>query len=179
MSKETSTIPPASYASGRAWVGGIKFAVVGCGHIGKRHAEMITRNNDCELVALIDLKDKNQLGIEAYDAPFYNCLESYLATNPDVDVITIATPNGFHAEQAMKSLEARKHVVLEKPIALKKSDAEKVIFKALQVHKQVFAVMQNRYSPPSVWLKELLESGRLGDIYLVQINCFWNRDGRY
>lgn len=157
----------------------IKFAVVGCGHIGKRHAEMITRNEDAELVALIDVKDKNVLGIEQYDVPFFNDLESYLEGNPEVDVINIATPNGFHAEQAMQVLEAKKHVVLEKPMALSKTDAEKVIFKSLQVHKLVFAVMQNRYSPPSIWLKELLESGKLGKIYMVQINCYWNRDDRY
>lgn len=85
----------------------IKFAVVGCGHIGKRHAEMVTRNEDSELVALIDVKDKSVLGIENYDVPFYKNLESYLETNPDVDVVSIATPNGFHADQAMKCLEAK------------------------------------------------------------------------
>jgi len=70
-------------------------------------------------------------------------------------------------------------VVIEKPMALSKSGCEKIIFKALQKHKQVFCVMQNRYSPPSVWLKHLLEEGRLGKIYLVQTNCYWNRDDRY
>ncbi|AHF14217.1 Gfo/Idh/MocA family protein [Niabella soli] len=159
----------------------VKFAVVGCGHIGKRHAEMITRNEDCELVALIDVKPKDQLRIDHYDALFFNSLEAFLQSPvaTDVDVINIASPNGFHAAQAMQCLEAKKHIVLEKPMALSKADAEKVIFKALQVHKQVFAVMQNRYSPPSVWLKELLESGKLGKIFLVQINCYWNRDDRY
>lgn len=49
----------------------IKFAVVGCGHIGKRHAEMISRNDECELVGLIDVKDKSVLGIENYDVPFF------------------------------------------------------------------------------------------------------------
>ncbi len=157
----------------------IKFAVVGCGHIGKRHAEMVKRNPESELVALIDVKDKSQLGIESYEVPFFNSLEDFLASGIDVDVINIASPNGFHAEQALQALEARKHIVIEKPMALNKQDAEKVIFKALHVHKQVFAVMQNRYSPPSVWIKELIESGKLGQIYMVQLNCYWNRDNRY
>ena len=64
-------------------------------------------------------------------------------------------------------------------MALTKIDAEKVIFKALHVHKHVFAVMQNRYSPPSVWIKQMIESGLLGKIYIVQLNCYWNRDDRY
>jgi len=157
----------------------VKFAVIGCGHIGKRHAEMVTRNEESELVALIDVKDKSQLGIDAYPVPFFNSIDEFLATDIEVDVVNIASPNGFHAEQAMKCLEARKHIVVEKPMALNKQDAEKVIFKALQVHRQVFAVMQNRYSPPSVWIKELIESGKLGKIYMVQLNCYWNRDARY
>jgi len=157
----------------------VKFAVIGCGHIGKRHAEMVTRNEESELVALIDVKDKSQLGIDAYTVPLFNSLDEFLASGIEVDVVNIASPNGFHAEQAMKCLEARKHIVVEKPMALNKQDAEKVIFKALQVHRQVFAVMQNRYSPPSVWIKELIESGKLGKIYMVQLNCYWNRDDRY
>src|SRR5690606_7901206 len=149
----------------------IKFAVVGCGHIGKRHAEMISRNAESELVALIDVKDKATLGIENYAVPFFKNLDELLGSGIDVDVVNVASPNGFHAEQGMQILEAGKHVVIEKPMSLTKQDAEKLIFKGLQKHKQVFCVMQNRYSPPSVWLKELLESGKLGEIYMVQINC--------
>lgn len=157
----------------------VKFAVVGCGHIGKRHAEMIDRNEGAELVALIDLKDKSSLGIDKYSVPFFNSLEDFLKAGIECDVVNIASPNGYHAEQALKCLEARKHIVVEKPMALNKQDAEKVIFKALHMHKQVFAVMQNRYSPPSVWIKELIESGKLGKIFMVQLNCYWNRDDRY
>lgn len=157
----------------------IKFAVIGCGHIGKRHAEMINRNEDAELVGLVDVKEKPELNIDQYDVPFFNSIEGFLDSGIDVDVINIATPNGFHAEQAMKALDARKHIVVEKPMALTKRDAEKVIFKALHVHKQVFAVMQNRYSPPSIWIKSLIESGKLGQIYMAQLNCYWNRDDRY
>jgi len=156
-----------------------KFAVIGCGHIGKRHAEMITRNEEAELVALIDVKPRAELGIDQYDAPLFASLDDFLNSGIEVDVINIATPNGFHAEHAMKSLEARKHIVVEKPMALNKHDAEKIIFKALNVHRHVFAVMQNRYSPPSVWIKDLIESGILGQIYMVQLNCYWNRDARY
>ena len=157
----------------------IKFAVIGCGHIGKRHAEMISRNEESELVALIDVKKKDELNIDSYNVPFFNSLKDFLNSGIEVDVINIATPNGLHAEQALECLEAKKHVVIEKPMALNKLDAEKVVFKALHVHKHVFAVMQNRYSPPSVWIKELIESGKLGKIYMMQLNCYWNRDDRY
>ncbi|POY35791.1 oxidoreductase [Solitalea longa] len=157
----------------------VKFAVIGCGHIGKRHAEMVTRNHESELVALIDVKPQDELGIKNYDVPFFRNIEEFLAEGMNVDVINIASPNGFHAEHALKCLDARKHIVVEKPVALKKIDAEKVIYKALNVHKQVFAVMQNRYSPPSEWIKTLIDSEKLGKVHMVQLNCYWNRDERY
>lgn len=157
----------------------IKFAVIGCGHIGKRHAEMIRRNDEAELVALVDVKEKKELGIEDFKVPFFNSIEELLNSQLDIDVINIASPNGFHAEQAMLALEHKKHIVVEKPMSLNRQDSEKIIFKALNMHKQVFAVMQNRYSPPSEWIKEMVVSGKLGKIYMVQLNCYWNRDDRY
>lgn len=159
----------------------IRFAVAGCGHIGKRHAEMITRNPEAELVAMADIKPRSELKLSAYDhVPFYENLEEMLEyAGEEIDVVTIATPNGLHASQALRALSQGKHVVIEKPIALNRNDAEKILFKALKMDRQVFSVMQNRYSPPSIWLKELVESGVLGKIFMVQINCFWNRDERY
>lgn len=158
----------------------IKFAVIGCGHIGKRHAEMIMRNKESLLVGLVDIKPASALSLESFKGvPLYGSIDELLEHQPDVDVINIATPNGFHAEQALQCLEARKHVVIEKPMALTKNDAEKVIFKALHVQRQVFAVMQNRYSPPSVWIKEMIDNGVLGKVFMVQLNCYWNRDNRY
>jgi predicted dehydrogenase len=157
----------------------IKFAVVGCGHIGKRHAEMIQQNPESQLVALVDIQDKHKLNIDNYNVPFYFSIDELLNANAEVDVITIASPNGYHAEHALKALEAKKHIVVEKPMSLTKSDAEKVIYKALNVHRHVFAVMQNRYSPPSEWIKELIDKDVIGKVFMVQLNCFWNRDDRY
>ena len=158
----------------------IKFAVIGCGHIGKRHASTIFGNPDFELVALCDIKKREELGLENYSqAKFFNSLEALIQSGLEIDAVAIATPNGYHEQQALQVLENNWHVVLEKPMALTKAGCEQIIFKALQKHKQVFCVMQNRYSPPSVWLKEVLESNLLGKIFMVQINCYWNRDDRY
>ena len=158
----------------------IKFAVVGCGHIGKRHALMIVGNKDFELVALCDVKPKEELGLENFTtAAFFNSLEALIKSGIELDAVAIASPNGYHQEQAQRVLENNWHVVVEKPMALTKAGCEQIIFKALQKHKQVFCVMQNRYSPPSIWLKEVLNQGILGKIFMVQINCYWNRDDRY
>ena len=157
----------------------IKFAVVGAGHIGKRHAEMISRNEDCVLAALCDIRPKQELGIDNYDVPFFSTVDEMLDKVPDIDVVCVATPNGNHAETSLKALAKKKHIVCEKPMALHVSDCEKIIYASLQVSKNFFCVMQNRYSPPSVWLKEIVDKKILGDIYMVQLNCYWNRDDRY
>ena len=157
----------------------IKFAVVGCGHIGMRHVEMINGHPEAELVALADIRHRRDIKVDAYDVPLFGSLDEMLRADLDIDVVTMATPNGLHASQALKCLDAGKHVVIEKPIALRRQDAEQVLCKALAKHRDVFAVMQNRYSPPSVWLKEIVDSGVLGQIYVVQLNCYWNRDARY
>ena len=100
----------------------IKFAVVGCGHIGKRHASMILGNSDCELVALCDIKPKSQLSLEPYsNAQFFNAIDDLLDENLDIDVIAIASPNGFHEEQSLKALDNGYHVVIEKPMSLTKA----------------------------------------------------------
>ncbi len=157
----------------------IKFAVIGQGHIGKRHAEMIRRNPQCELVAVCDLLPKEKIGLNNLQEKFYTDIDELLKNHDDIEVINICTPNGLHAEHALKALNAGKHVVVEKPMSLTKSDCEKIIYAGLQNHKTVFCVMQNRYSPPSVWLKDVIENKILGDVYMVQLNCYWNRDERY
>lgn len=158
----------------------VKFAVVGCGHIGKRHATMVQRNEESELIAMVDIRDKSELGMEDFEGvPFFNSIEDLLASGLQYDVVNICTPNGLHAEQAKLALESNNHVVCEKPMGLTKDGCESVIYTALQHSKQVFCVMQNRYSPPSAWIKDVIERKLLGDIFMVQLNCYWNRDDRY
>jgi predicted dehydrogenase len=157
----------------------INLAVVGQGHIGKRHAEMARRNSRINLVAVCDILSREDVGLNELKEDYYNELEDMLKAHPEIDVVNICTPKGLHAEQSLLALDYNKHVVCEKPMALAKTDCEKIIYKALQMHKQVFCVMQNRYSPPSVWLKELVTKNILGEIFIVQLNCYWNRDSRY
>lgn len=157
----------------------IKFAVIGQGHIGKRHAEMVRRNPDCELVAVCDIRSKEETGCTEIQEPYFSSVEELLSSGLEFDVVNVCTPNGLHAQHSIAALETGHHIVVEKPMGLTRAECENVIFTALNRHKQVFAVMQNRFSPPARWLKSLVESGTLGKIYMVQINCYWNRDTRY
>ena len=101
------------------------------------------------------------------------------AAGLQIDVVNVCTPNGIHSENALQALENRCHVVVEKPMGLFRKHTEEVLYKALQYSKQVFVVKQNRYSPTSVWLKSIMDEQRLGKIFMVQLNCYWNRDNRY
>lgn len=156
----------------------IGFAVVGYGRIGRRHAAIIEGHPDCSLRAVCDVRPAEATGWTG-SVPYHASLDELLAARPEVQVICICTPNGLHAVQAQRVLRAGYHVVVEKPMALSRSDSEQIIYSALNASRQVFCVMQNRYTPPAAWLKELLTGQRLGRIYLVEINCYWNRDDRY
>ena len=157
----------------------IKFAVVGCGHIGNRHVAMIRENEECELVALCDVRPKEETQNTDIQIPYFCDIKTMLNEVSGIEVVCICTPNGLHAKQAILCLENKKHVVIEKPMGLTKLECENIIFKALNVSRQVFCVMQNRYSPPVKWLKEIIKSGQIGNILTVEINCYWNRDNRY
>lgn len=140
---------------------------------------MIRRNPETELVAVCDILPADKLGLKDLKEKLYASSDELLRAHPEIEVVNVCSPNGLHAEHSLKALEANKHVVVEKPMALHRQDCEQVISKALQKHKQVFCVMQNRYSPPSVWLKEIIDKKIIGDVYMVQLNCYWNRDERY
>lgn len=157
----------------------VKFAIVSCGYIGKRHAALVRQHTDAELVATIDVLDRLILQLPEDNVPHFHTLEDFLKSGIEADVVNICTPNGLHASQAIQCLAAGMHVVIEKPIALNIEEANLIQEAANDACKHVFPVVQNRYSPTIQWLKEMVSAGRLGEIFMVQLNCFWNRDERY
>lgn len=160
--------------------GRIKFVVIGAGHIGKRHAAVIQNNIEGELVAIVDIDSTLEEEItKQFKVPFYRSFELFLQSGIRADIANICTPNHQHAPHSTLALENGLHVVCEKPMALSVEDCKKVIAKAEEVNKEVFCVMQNRYSPSAIWLKEMLSNDRLGKINMVLVNCFWNRGEAY
>ncbi|MEM7035809.1 MAG: Gfo/Idh/MocA family oxidoreductase [Bacteroidota bacterium] len=157
----------------------IRFAIVGFGYIGRRHAEIIKGHPDCALAAVCDILPGKAEQVAEYGVPFFNTAEEMLENGPEADVVCICSPNGLHAEHALLALNHKKHVVIEKPMGMTKTACEEVLFKSLQMSRQIFCVMQNRYSPTSEWLKQIVNENRLGKIEMVLVNCYWNRDDRY
>jgi UDP-N-acetyl-2-amino-2-deoxyglucuronate dehydrogenase len=141
----------------------IKFTLIGNGHIGKRHKSII-ENLGYSLDVIGSAQAVNGQGLIA---------------KSQKPITVIATPNYLHCSQAIAAMEAGSDVIIEKPMGLHAAECREVIEVAQALNKKVFCVMQNRYSPPSVWLKDLIGSNRLGKIYQVQVNCFWNRNESY
>lgn len=159
----------------------LQFLVVGAGHIGNRHAKMIQQQEEAELVALVETNiiAKEECKLNFPNTPVYDSIFTAIEVHPEIELVNICTPNGLHMEHAKQAIELDKHVVVEKPMGLITAECEEVLNLALQHNKQVFIVMQNRYSPPSKWLKEVVSKHLLGDLYKVSINCFWNRSDEY
>lgn len=159
----------------------IKFGVIGAGgRIGQRHCAIIKGREDCNLHAICDLNAEALVDINSDgNIKSFAFAEELINNCEECDVISIATPNNLHEKHAVLALKSKKHVIIEKPMALTKNGCERIIHEAFNQGKQVFCVMQNRYSPPSAWLQQVVQDGILGEIYYVQINCFWNRDEDY
>jgi UDP-N-acetyl-2-amino-2-deoxyglucuronate dehydrogenase len=155
-----------------------KFAMVGCGRIGRRHAEQM--NKWGQLVAVCDTVYENASEMaETYGANLYLDIDELLYNEPEVDVVSIGTPNGLHAIHSIKALAAGKHVLCEKPLCITLADAKDMLHAAQLADRKLFVVKQNRYNPPVMAVKKLLNEFRLGKILSFQINCFWNRPNSY
>lgn len=156
----------------------VNFAIAGCGRIANRHAKHI--DNYARLVAVCDIKKERALALRAkYDAPCFSSLGEMLAVVKEIEVVSICTPNGFHARHAITALNANKHVLCEKPMALSGKDAQRMIDVARFRNRNLFVIKQNRFNPPIVALKRVLIENRLGKILSFQLNCFWNRNQDY
>jgi UDP-N-acetyl-2-amino-2-deoxyglucuronate dehydrogenase len=156
----------------------IRFAIVGCGRIAHRHAEII--HNVGTLSAVCDIIPDRALQLAGrYGAKNYSSIDELLENEELIDVVVVASPNGLHCEHVIKSLRANKHVLCEKPMAINVHDCTQMIEEAERTGRHLLVVKQNRYNPPVQAVKSLLNEGRLGKILSIQLSCFWNRDEHY
>ena len=155
----------------------IRFSIVGFGNIGRRHAVQILQNPNAELIAVCDIDPVSQKHVAAGVA-FYSNLEAML-TQTEADVLCVCTPNYLHEPHTVAGLEAGLHTVVEKPMAISVAECDRMIVAAEQTGKTIFAVKQNRYNPPVQEVKKLMANHELGDIFMIQVNCFWNRGDNY
>lgn len=154
------------------------FAIIGCGRIAKRHAEQMIQHG--KIVAVCDIiPAKADVMAATYNTKAYYSIEELLQKETGLQLVTICTPNGLHASHSIKALEAGNHVLCEKPLCIDVEDGKRMVGAAERADKKLFVVKQNRYNPPVVFLKNLIDTGKLGKIYSFQVNCFWNRPSAY
>ena len=155
-----------------------KFAIIGCGRIAKRHAKHI--NNLAELVAVCDIiEEKAKSLANEYNSKYYSNINDLFSNHPEIDVISICSPNGLHAKHSIEALKNGFNVLCEKPLAINYVDCKKML-KTAEIHnKQLFVVKQNRFNPPVRAVKKAIDEGRFGKIFSIQLSCFWNRNEDY
>lgn len=156
------------------------FALIGCGKISSKHVRVLSRLPGAKLVALHD-HDLARAAARAAEAPgavVAASLEEVLAM-PGVDAVSICTPSGSHADLAIAAARARKHVIVEKPLALTLQDADRMIDECDAAGVKLFVVKQNRYNRPVIAARRALEAGRFGRLFLGGARVLWHRDQSY
>ncbi|MFT7611296.1 MAG: UDP-N-acetyl-2-amino-2-deoxyglucuronate dehydrogenase [Parvicellaceae bacterium] len=157
----------------------MKFAVVGVGHIGKRHVAVIDAEESAELVAICDIdEEKCKEQAELYNLKYYTDYEQMLESE-DFDMISIATPHGLHAEMSILAARHKKHILVEKPMALTTEDSKLMVSIAKEENVKLFVIKQNRFNIPIKLTKDALDLKKLGKIYMVQCSVLWNRHKGY
>jgi UDP-N-acetyl-2-amino-2-deoxyglucuronate dehydrogenase len=154
----------------------IRFLLVGCGSIGKRHLAVMDSDPDAKVVAICDSDEKKcQELSELYEGiKYYTSFDEMLA-NEEADVVSIATPHHLHAAMTIQALEGNFNVLVEKPMALNTADCERMIQTAKKTNRKLWVVKQNRFNVPVLLTKEAIDQNRLGKIFLVKCDILWNR----
>ena len=155
----------------------IRFSIAGYGNIGRRHAEHILHNPDTTLVSICDINSAYLTHVPE-EVSFFTSLEEMLEET-EADVLCVCTPNYLHEPHTIAGLNAGMHTVVEKPMAISVDECTRMIAAAEKTGKTIFAVKQNRYNPPVQEVKKLMINNELGKIYMMQVNCFWNRGDIY
>ncbi len=154
----------------------IKFAIVGCGSIGKRHIAVMDAEPEAEIVAICDI-DVNKANEQSN---LYNGIKVYtdyttMLNEVDVDIINVVTPHHLHTAMTIEALNKGFNVLVEKPMALTSIDCAKMNDAATRNNKILWVVKQNRYNVPIRLAKEALQNNRLGKIFMVKCDILWNR----
>lgn len=158
--------------------GKFKFGLIGCGIIGKRHAELITKYG--ELIAVCDIiTAKAEVFANRYQCNYYSAIEDMIESEKILQIAVVCTPNHLHALQSIQLLNSNLHVICEKPMALNINDCNQMISKAHEKNKLLYIVKQNRFNPAITYLKDLIKKDSLGKIFSISMQVFWNRPALY
>lgn len=159
----------------------LRFALIGCGRIAKRHSELLGLNQiqGASLCAVcdVDINKAKYIGSK-FNIPYYNDMNT-MARSEEVDVFVVLTESGNHAKNVIELAKYSKNIVVEKPLALSLNDADAMINACENANIKLFVVKQNRFNVPVIKLREALETGRFGKLILGTIRVRWCRTQKY
>lgn len=159
----------------------LKFALVGCGRIAKRHSELLGMNQipGASLTAVCDIVEEKARKIgQQFSVPYYVDMHEMMQKEP-VDVVVVLTESGNHARHVVALAKYGKHIMVEKPMALTLDDADAMIMSCAENDCRLFVVKQNRFNVPVVKLREAIESKRFGKLTLGTVRVRWCRHQKY
>ena len=171
----------------------LSFAIIGCGRISHKHIEALANNfTEADLVSVCDIvPEKMDKDVEEYydfmkqrginlDKKI-NKYTDYkeMLKREDIDVVSVCTESGHHAAHALYCLNAGKHVLVEKPMALSLNDADKMIKLSREKNLKLGICHQNRFNSPIQKLRRAVEEGRFGRIINGTARILWNRNDDY
>lgn len=159
----------------------LKLALIGCGKAANRHVAVFNELPEVEVIAVADeIPEKAQAIAQKVEAPWYKDWREMLSEHPEIGVVDIAVPSGMHGEIAIPVMkEFRKHILIEKPIALNLDEAREMVQTAEDLGLKLVTVFQNRFNLPVKKVKEILENGMLGEIVLGSARFYWCRRQNY
>lgn len=158
----------------------VRFAIVGAGWMGQLHAGCIQADPQARVVAVADpgAMARAEFGNHFPEVKAYSTLTELLA-NEDCDAVTLCTPSGLHADQAVESVAAGRHVVVEKPIATNPGDASRMVEAADEAGVTLSVIHQYRFTRDALRLQRVVRSGGLGRVLLANAFVFCHRAEQY
>jgi UDP-N-acetyl-2-amino-2-deoxyglucuronate dehydrogenase len=159
----------------------LNFGIVGCGRIAKRHADLLGRGQieGARLAAVCDTRlERAQTMAHLFGVPAFTDLQEMME-RCELDAVSVLTPSGMHAKNVMELAPYGKHIVVEKPMALRIEDANAMIAACEKYGARLFVVKQNRFNLPVIKLREALDAGRLGRLFLGTVRVRWCRTQDY
>ena len=159
----------------------LRFALVGCGRIAKRHSELLGHSQieGASLAAVCDIKlDRAQAIGEKFDVPFYADMDEMMRAE-QIDVVVVLTESGMHAQNVINLAKYGKDILVEKPMAMTLDDADAMIAECDKFDCRLFVIKQNRFNAPVVKLREAMEQGRFGRLVMGTVRVRWCRPQAY
>ncbi len=157
----------------------LHFGIIGCGMISSAHADSVKSIPDAELTGVFDMSpDRCRAFAKSYGVKAYDSVDALLS-DTDIDAVCICTPSGFHAENALRVMEAGKHVLIEKPLALNTDDCDRLIEAAAKYGVKAGVMSQLRFAETTQILKSLVDNGDLGRIVTADILMKYYRSPEY